>query len=454
MEAFVATRSIGNCREAVHGRKKLNDCGPSDGIESPPRILVFETFIAPFAPTEPIWSHTRLPDRLTSTDFARRLASLCDELGDELLDVTVGDPTSSCPEARARARSHLASSVDETFERSYQPHPRGMREARRAIVDYYEARGIDVPIDRIVLTASTSEAYTWLGKMLCEPGERLAVPEPSYPLFEHLLTLECIEPLDYRFAYDGLWHLDGRALERLETAPDLRGVIAVSPNNPTGHALDAETFERLADLAVARDIPLIVDEVFADYPVDATRLPRALEHVRRRDPDQRPLVFVLSGLSKVAGLPGAKMSWIAVEGPPDRREEALERLEFVGDAFLSVSTVTQLAAPGIVGDLEAIQSELRERLEANREVVRGRAEGSVGTAYPVEGGWYQVLRWPGFVDEAEFVLELLDERGVLVQPGFFYDFDVGTHTVVSLLTPCDPFERGMDALFEVADTRF
>ncbi len=343
--------------------------------------------------------------------------------------------------------------MQSTLTRPYDPDPLGLEEARTAVADYYEERGITLSPGHVALTASTSEAYTWLAQLLCEPGEGLAVPEPSYPLFEHLLRLECVESRPYRLTYEGEWYLGGGALERLNTMKPLRGIVIVSPNNPTGHVLDRGMFERLADVAVARDLPLIVDEVFGDYPVDVETLPSVLTHLRDRPSEERPLTFVLSGLSKVAGLPGAKMSWMGIEGPPDRREEAIERLAFIADAFLSVSTITQRAAPTILDQLAPFQDAIQQRLRTNRRQVRARAASSPCTAYPVEGGWYQVVQLPGFIDESDIVLELLEDCNVVVQPGFFYDFEAGSHLVISLLTPETEFERGVQALIEKVEAR-
>lgn len=401
-----------------------------------------------------MWSNRRLPDRLEPTPFAERLEQLQNEAGTEWLDLTFSNPSRDFEDHRRDMSRHLERAAGRLTEVPYTPDPRGLVAAREAVADYYAERGAEVPPCQLVLSASTSEAYTWLAKILADPDEAILVPAPSYPLFEHLLALEAVEVVPYRFAYDGAWHLDAGHLRRqLQTVESPAGLFAVSPNNPTGHVLSDGDLERLEELGRSHEVPLVVDEVFVDFGVEAEAPPRSVL-ARNRDEEAAPLRFVLGGLSKAAGLPGAKLGWVAVDGPEKRVATAVERLAFVADTFLSASTVTQLAAPDILDGLGGYQREVRERLAANLETLDAAlAEVGALSRYPVEAGWYGIVRMPSFVDEAAFVVELLEEREVLVQPGFFYDLEPAGHVVVSLLTEGGVFGEGVERLVEALGAR-
>jgi len=313
----------------------------------------------------------------------------------------------------------------------YAPDPRGLRKAREAVA---AVQGVDP--ESVILTASTSEAYSWLFKLLCAAGDEVLVPEPSYPLFGYLTALECVRAVPYPLRWDGEWHLDAGALP---FSVRTRAMLAVSPGNPTGAYLKQEERARLAAACRERGIALISDEVFADYPAfDDPRRARsaALYH--------DVLSFSLSGLSKVAGLPQLKLAWIAAGGPGSR--EALERLELIADTYLSVSTPVQLAAPDLLARREVFQRPARERLARNRAVLAAaRAAGDPWDILRAEGGWSEVLAIPRTRTEEEWALSLLD-AGVLVHPGYFFDFPSGAHLVLSLLPEPSRFARGVEIL--------
>jgi len=395
-----------------------------------------------------MWSSRRLPDRLESTEFARRLGQLRERAGEDLVDLTLSNPSRIFPEHRREMRKAHRDAVEEAGRRPYEPEPLGLAEARRAIADYYDRHDGDIPPERIGLTASTSEAYTWLAKILADPGGSVLVPTPSYPLFEHLVRLECVEARRYDYRFDGRWHLDAGDLRRqLDETADPRAIFAVSPNNPTGHVLSDDEFSRLAAICSERSLPLVVDEVFLDYGLDEAS-PTSVAS-RLRSGERPPLVAILSGLSKTAALPGAKVGWMALAGDDTPVDEALQRLSFVGDTFLSVATVSQLLVPRVLGDLGDFHRAVRERTRENLATLREQFDAlATCDVYPAEAGWYAVARTPDVVDPADWTLELLEERGVLVQPGFLYDFHRRSQVVLSLLPAVEQFAEGVDRLVD------
>jgi len=316
----------------------------------------------------------------------------------------------------------------------YEPDPRGLRAAREAVAAYQ-----GVSADRVILASSTSEAYSWLFKLLCEAGDEVLVPEPSYPLFGYLTALECVRPVPYALRWDGEWHLDASALR---FAPRTRAVLAVSPGNPTGAYLKEEERRALAAACRERGCALICDEVFADYPAfeDARRARGAASY------DDAP-AFSLSGLSKVAGLPQLKLAWIAASGPG--ADESLANLELIADTYLSVGTPVQMAAAGLLASRSVFQRAVQARLRENRAaLLSARPAGAPWDVLRAEGGWSEVLSVPRSRSEEEWALALL-EAGVLVHPGYFFDFPSGAHLVLSLLAPPPDFLQGARILSSV-----
>ena len=301
-----------------------------------------------------------------------------------------------------------------------------------------------VSTDRILLTASTSEAYGFLFKLLSDPGDEVLVPRPSYPLFEFLAELECVKAVQYPLIYDHGWMIDFEAFEAL-IGPRARAIVLVNPNNPTGSYLKKQELERLLQLCQKHDLVILSDEVFTDFAFDEDAR-RVLSLVDT----QEVLSFSLSGLSKVSGMPQMKLGWIVVSGPNDRRGEAYSRLELIADTYLSVGTPVQLAAGTLIGTRHAIQKEIRTRTSKNLALLRERLQSTSFGALDVEGGWYAILQAPQIRTEEEWVLELLQQENVLVQPGFFYDFDREAFLVLSLLTPENVFEEGLARLLALA----
>jgi aspartate/methionine/tyrosine aminotransferase len=393
----------------------------------------------------------RLPRDLRETSLSQRLA------GADAVDLTLSNPTEArLPYPWPGIRAALG---DPGVER-YAPDPLGARAAREAVA---AAAGDPGLAERLVLTAGTSEAYAFLFKLLADPGEAVAVPRPGYPLFDALARLEGVRTLPYALEYDrrrARWRPDRASLEAVLAEP-VRAVVSVNPSHPTGEALAEDDARWLLDACGAREVPLVSDEVFAHYPFEGeSRLP-SLAGVGGGPPSARlrlaarpsglrgaaagPLVFVLDGLSKRAGLPQLKLAWIAVHGEAAETRRALEDLAWIADAYLSVSAPVQAAAARLFALTAPVEAAIRRRVQANRRrLAEALAALPAVELLGADGGWYAVLRVPGAPPEEEWCLALAERFGVRVHPGFFYDFESGAHLVVSLLAP--EFEAGLARL--------
>ena len=326
---------------------------------------------------------------------------------------------------------------------TYRPDSCGTLKAREAISAYYATREITVGPEHLFLTASTSEAYTCLFKLLCDPGEAVLSPVPSYPLFEHLAAISSVGMKPYRLLYDGAWHIDFEHL-RSQICPRTRAIVLVNPNNPTGHFLGVHDRQSLVAIAAEFQLPLISDEVFLDYPID-------LNCRATRTMIGSPVipVFAMSGLSKLAGMPQMKLAWTALSGPSKYCGEAMARLALMGDTYLSVATPVQEALPELLQAGETIRIAISKQVRANWQILNTALEETAANAYHLEGGWSAIVRLPGTMSEEEWVLRLLDNFGVIAQPGYYFDIIGGEHIVISLLTAPVEFTRGLEALREM-----
>ena len=368
------------------------------------------------------------PNRLAQRLAAKRAA------GARLLDLTESNPT----RAGLIGPRDLLAPLARPEALRYEPAAFGLPAARAAVAADFARRGFPLAPDRVLLSASTSEAYAFLFKLLCDPGDEVLVPRPGYPLFEFLATLESVRVRAYPFAHDGEWHLDLAAL-RSSLGPRTRALVVVNPNNPTGAYLKREECDALLALCAERGIALVSDEVFADFALRDD--PRRVASVARDGP---ALAFALGGLSKSCGLPQLKLAWTAVTGPEGLVRDALARLEVVADTYLSVSTPVQLAAPELLARREELQAPIRERIRSNLQALRAAVgPGCPATILPPEGGWSAVLRVPATLTEEERVTRLLEERDVLVHPGYFFDFPAEAYLVLSLLPAPGDFAEGV-----------
>ena len=386
---------------------------------------------------------SRLPRELA----ANRLSQLVEHArrsGVPLLDLTETNPT----RVGLPYPSDLLSALGAPAGVRYAPDPRGLVTAREVVAAEQRAGGRLVDPERIVLTASTSEAYSVLFKLLCDPGDEVLIPQPSYPLFELLSQLDGVVARPYRLDTHACWAIDRDSLRGALT-PRTRAVLIVSPNNPTGSILHADDRDWLHELAAAHDLALIVDEVFADFPIARSATSPGLS--RRSVPAEADVVsFALGGLSKSIGLPQVKLAWIVVDGPDDRLREALERIDVICDTYLSVSTPVQLALPALLDRGRVVRDAIRERIARNLSSLADAVQNHPAvTLLTPEAGWSAVLQVPSIMPEESIVSRLIEQRQVLVHPGYFFDFSAEAFLVVSLLPAPDVFDEALSRMIPV-----
>ncbi len=362
------------------------------------------------------------------------------------LDLTVTNPTVVGIDLGGVPLASLSASAG----RLYAPDPRGLRSAREAVAGYYAARGVAADPSRIVLSASSSEAYSWLFKLLCDPGNAVLVPAPSYPLLDALAGLESVVVARYPLDPEGGLTFHAASVERerarlaaLET--QVRAVVLVNPNNPTGSGVPRRELFDLLALAREHDFVVVSDEVFLDYRF--TESPDDVPVAAALAAERGGLVFSLGGLSKSAALPQLKLGWMLAGGPDELLRETLPRLEWIADAYLSVGTPVQLALPDLLRWGDGAAAAIRARVTSNhRALAQAFPPGGAVAAEPLRGGWSAVLRVPAVEPEEELVLRLLADHDLLVQPGYFFDFPAEAFLVLSLLPPPDLFLEGIARL--------
>lgn len=382
---------------------------------------------------------SRLPSNLFPNATTRMLDGLR-RCGVPIIDLTESNPT----RVGLNYPPELLVPLGSPRALVYDPQPLGLREAREAVSLEFARRGLVVPPERVALTASTSEAYALLFKLLCDAGDSVLVPQPSYPLFEHLTVLESVIARPYRLEYHGSWRID---LDHLSAAIDgsTRAVLVVSPNNPTGSFLHADDLLAMAERCSSRDLVLIGDEVFADFVLDEA--PHATSVLATTE----VITCSLGGVSKSVGLPQLKLGWIGFGGPQGALNDMIAAYEVIADTYLSVSTPVQLAFPRLVADGVAIRRQIQSRIERNLRALRDAANKTPEVSVlRVEGGWSAVLKVPAYRSEEALILELLAEDHVLAHPGYFFDFESEAYLVVSLLVEPDTFDRGVERLLSRA----
>ena len=358
--------------------------------------------------------------------------------GKEILDLTVSNPTQAGIEYDAPA---ILDSLRNPKSLAYDPQPKGLLSAREAVAAYYRERGEKVDPERLVLTTSTSEGYSYIFRLLANPGDEVLVPKPSYPLFDFLAELQDVKLVGYPLLYDHGWQIDWPPLESA-VSEKTRAVVLVHPNNPTGSYVSAEERERLDQLCRKHELALIADEVFLDYARDSERPESFVAN-------DGALTFTLSGISKILGLPQMKLAWITVSGPESQAGAAMQRLEVIADTYLSLNAPVQLAAGTLLGQRTKIQPQLAKRVLANvAELDRQLAVQKSAERLEVQGGWYAVLRVPVTQSDEDLAINLLRQSGTLVHPGHFYDFPRDGYLVVSLITPEPDFREGISRLLK------
>jgi alanine-synthesizing transaminase len=359
--------------------------------------------------------------------------------GEKIIDLTESNPTRCGFSFPSRQILNL---LFDPKNVSYDPLAQGGREAREAVCAYYARRGVVVPVERIFLTASTSEAYSFLFRLLVNPREAALFPRPSYPLFEFLVQLNDFEMQHYPLVYEERWRPNLEKF-RLALSGKTRAVVLVNPNNPTGSFLHEGELVVINGLCREKGIPLICDEVFLDYVFDEGTVYPSLAA------NQENLTFTLGGLSKALGLPQMKVSWIVINGPEELVKEAIARLEIIADTYLSVNTPSQNAMTGWLEFEPAIQKEILSRVRQNRRTVEEIFSGGKdGSLLKAEGGWYAVLKLPKNIPEEDLAIALLEHDRVMIHPGYFFDFEEEPYIVISLLPPEAVFEEGIERLVQ------
>jgi alanine-synthesizing transaminase len=380
------------------------------------------------------WKLTR--NRLTEAlDEARSSAA-------PLLDLTISNPT--------RAGLHyndpeILQSLSSPRSMDYDPQPKGLPRARAAVADYYQVQhGIHLDPEHLTLTTSTSEGYSFVFRLLSNPGDELLVPKPSYPLFEFLADLQDVKLVPYPLIYDHGWQMDFPSLQKA-ISKRTRGVVIVHPNNPTGSFVHLEEQKSLNHFCREHELALIADEVFLDYAHD--RAPQ-----QSFAANQDVLTFTLSGVSKISALPQMKVAWIATSGPMPQVETAQARLEVIADTYLSMNAPIQWALPALLGQRKTIQQQLLDRVQSNlAELDRQLAAQKTCQRLSVEGGWYAVLRVPITQTDEELAIDLLRRKSVLLHPGHFYDFPSDGYLVLSLITQKAEFAEALQRVLEMLD---
>ena len=372
------------------------------------------------------------PNRLTQALEQARAA------GEEILDLTESNPT-RCGFQYNHGEILHALAQPEGLR--YQPDPRGLRLARESVAAYYAERGARVDPDHIVLTTGTSEGYSFAFRLLCDPGDEVLVPAPSYPLFQLLADVQDVKLVSYLLFYDHGWHLDLHSL-RTAASPRTRAVMVVHPNNPTGSYVKPGEAEALTEFCRERQLAIVADEVFLDYNHAGSPRPSFAGN-------GGALTFTLSGLSKISALPQMKLAWIVTSGPPQPAQTARERLEVIADTYLSLSTPLQLSLPRLLEQRQSIGPQLLQRIAANLgELDAQLARQKSCARLDLEGGWYAVLRVPVTASDEDLAIALLQRRSVLVHPGHFYDFPADGYLVLSLITPVESFREGLQRILQ------
>jgi len=375
------------------------------------------------------------PNRLAEAQQELRVA------GENILDLTVSNPTRA--EMHYDAEAILQALINPQAL-DYDPQPKGLRTAREAVADYYRKQHEEFEIDpgSIILTTSTSEGYSYVFRLLCNPEDEILVPKPSYPLFEFLAELQDVRLVPYPLIYDHGWQIDFPSLYKAVNHLT-RAVVVVHPNNPTGSYVSSLEKSELNNFCREYSLSLIVDEVFLDYAHDGAPRPTFAAN-------REALTFTLSGLSKISGLPQMKLAWVVTSGPGERREGAMERLEVIADTYLSMNMPIQLAAPVLLEQRKQLQPLLVDRLRANlEELDRSLARQMSCQRLAVDGGWYAVLRVPATGSDEELAVDILRKASVLVHPGHFYDFPSDGHLVLSLITPPAHFREGIGRVLDL-----
>jgi aspartate/methionine/tyrosine aminotransferase len=375
-----------------------------------------------------------------------KLSRLIDSLrknGKSIIDLTISNPT-EC--GIGYPEEEILSAISNPSVFHYEPDPRGLLSARELVCEFYKKKNIVVDPSNIFLTASTSEAYSIIFKLLCNVGENILVPKPSYPLFDYLAQLNDVELNYYCVRYDHEWQVD---IDSIKTAinKDTKAIVLINPHNPTGMYLRQNDYRGIVALAKENNLSLIVDEVFIDYAFESEE-----GRTASTAGESEVLTFTLNGISKMMGLPQMKLGWIIVNGQKPIINEALERLDIICDTFLSVNTPVQVALPKLFDAGKIIQQNILTRIRSNYSTLITQTLNSSCSALTAQGGWYGIVRVPRIKSEEEWALQLLETKGVYLFPGYFFDFEDDGYLIVSLLTESFAFQKAVSEIVDYVST--
>lgn len=374
-----------------------------------------------------------------SKALADRLAS-----GKPVIDLTESNPTKCDFSYEAE---EILRAISQRASLRYDPIPQGLLAARQSVAEYYRSRDCAVDVDDILLTTSTSEAYSFLFRTLCNSGDEVLTPQPGYPLFNVLADIQDVATVPYPLIYDYGWQIDFHVLQRAIT-PRTTAVVVVNPNNPTGHFCKPADIQRLSQICAELNIAIIADEVFLDFSFGKERVPSFARN-------NQALTFTLSGLSKLSGLPQMKVAWLIASGPETLKRQAVGRLEMIADTYLSMNTSMQLALPILLEQRHKFQQQCVARTRNNLgQLDKALSTQKLCARLNLEGGWHAVIKVPVTGSDEQLALELLNSQGVYVHPGHFYDFATDGYVVVSLITPENTFASGIEGLFALIGARF
>jgi alanine-synthesizing transaminase len=378
--------------------------------------------------------------RRTDWDLASNRLTLAHQealrSGHKILDLTISNPTRIGIDYN---ESVILDALKNSKALDYDPQPKGLRSARESVAEYYSCGSVRPDPENIILTTGTSEGYSFIFRLLCNSGDEILVPKPSYPLFDFLADLEDVRLVPYALIYDHGWQIDFHSLQQACNEKS-RAIVLVNPNNPTSSFISAQEKTQLNAFCAEHDLALIVDEVFLDYALDSTQ---KSSFVTNAD----VLTFTLSGVSKVSALPQMKLAWIVASGPGAKVNAALQRLELIADTYLSMNAPVQFAAPVLLEQRRSIQPQLMQRIRVNlAELDRQLAGQRSCSRLEIQGGWYAVLRIPATRSDEDFAIELLRSHSVFVHPGHFYDFSNDGYLVLSLIVPEREFCEGVSKL--------
>ena len=356
-----------------------------------------------------------------------------------LIDLTRSNPTECAFNFRT---NEILQAFNNPAMLRYQPHAQGLPQAREVVAAYCRARRTQIPIDDIFLATSTSEAYSFLFRLLCNPGDEVLIPHPGYPLFNFLADIQDVTLVRYPLLYDDGWQIDFHALQQ-SISPRTRAIAVVNPNNPTGHFCKPAEIQQINEIAAAHRLAIISDEVFLDFSFSS--VPPATFAA-----NSSALTFTVSGISKICGLPQMKVAWLIASGPESLKIQAISRLEMIADTYLSMNAPVQLALTALLDQRHSFREQWLQRAQTNlTRLDELLASKVICSRLQLEGGWYAVLKTPLTATSEDLAVKLLETRGVYVHPGNFYEFPSSGYLIISLITPPDEFSSGITSLLEM-----